>query len=678
MSLTLQAELNKKKKKKEGKGQGDDKPRPAWMLETGTHSSAGKKFDYKRQLPEDMVRIVNKLKKNDECGEEYALQVIFLIRTAVELHRAYHMTIMTARILNELKESLELRVTFHLGVLRLTFKLEDGDYAIERKVPYDYDSEFQDLYTKIASSLANGHIDVHTALIYQDETKSGKHTSRLGLFFRDYPTRIAIYPIEAATCAVVFFGGSWSDGLVAGLAGLVSGVLQYMLMGCGWLGGVITDVVIGASTGIIAGVYFDMVGGKACMSGIILGTLYWFFYGTAFVLAILEMISGELETGVIRFVAVCVKTFVLCLGSSYGLDVVLSDLPKKWAQSSAYCGTDLDITKSHWRMPMYILCSLACLMQYRFPPVHYWRGLLIQIVAYEIQYQCQEYWYIAHDSSIDLAVGNLFAAAGAVVATAFMFEFLRRVRPWYYHSMMQTDAVTLESMSAFDQMKINALNGALHVGHHWGIVRTQKLRQMDLGKKLRKRRSTGAAMDRGNEEEEGEEGEGAWEHVEGVNLEEHEEAVMLSAVVSSEDTNMWSVLMPAVYMLVPGSMIAKLWFEAIFPTIQDIVCTEENTHQQGVLNGTATRVVCTSTSAGFTSVFGNLMVISTSLALGLIVGYSAVVVLWKSGELSKRLWTYCGELSKRLEVLCCRRVCGSRRSPPGSTPQAEGGGDSAV
>jgi hypothetical protein len=130
---------------------------------------------------------------------------------------------------------------------------------------------------------------------------------------------------------------------------------------------------------------------------------------------------------------------------------------------------------------------------------------------------------------------------------------------------------------------------------------------------------------------------------------------------------MWSVLMPAVYMLVPGSMIAKLWFEAIFPTIQDIVCTEENTHQQGVLNGTATRVVCTSTSAGFTSVFGNLMVISTSLALGLIVGYSAVVVLWKSGA-----------LSKRLEVLCCRRVCDSRRSSPGSTPQAGGGRDSAV
>jgi len=29
-----------------------------------------------------------------------------------------------------------------------------------------------------------------------------------------------------------------------------------------------------------------------------MGTLYWFFYGTAFVIGLLEIIAGELETGV--------------------------------------------------------------------------------------------------------------------------------------------------------------------------------------------------------------------------------------------------------------------------------------------------------------------------------------------------------------------------------------------
>ena len=36
-------------------------------------------------------------------------------------------------------------------------------------------------------------------------------------------------------------------------------------------------------------------------------------------IGLLEIIAGELETGVTRFVAVSVKTFVLSLGASLGL-----------------------------------------------------------------------------------------------------------------------------------------------------------------------------------------------------------------------------------------------------------------------------------------------------------------------------------------------------------------------
>ena len=43
-----------------------------------------------------------------------------------------------------------------------------------------------------------------------------------------------------------------------------------------------------------------------------MGTLYWFFYGTAFVVGLVEILAGELETGVTRFMAVSIKTFVLC------------------------------------------------------------------------------------------------------------------------------------------------------------------------------------------------------------------------------------------------------------------------------------------------------------------------------------------------------------------------------
>ena len=55
--------------------------------------------------------------------------------------------------------------------------------------------------------------------------------------------------------------------------------------------------------------------------------------------------------------------------------------------------------------------------------------------------------------------------------------------------------------------------------------------------------------------------------------------------------------MPALYQLVPGSLISKLWFDSIFPP--QLATAEQD-------------------------VFSSLMVTSISLALGLIIGLAAV------------------------------------------------------
>ena len=73
--------------------------------------------------------------------------------------------------------------------------------------------------------------------------------------------------------------------------------------------------------------------------------------------------------------------------------------------------------------------------------------------------------------------------------------------------------------------------------------------------------------------------------------------------------------MPAVYQLVPGSIIAKFWFSAIF---------YENTYlKEGESNPNSQE-----------SVFANLMVTSASIALGLILGFalfqSAIFIVGRS------------------------------------------------
>ena len=254
------------------------------------------KFDI-RTLPADMQRVYKDLAKLQ--GEEYALCVIFTIRTAIGLHRAWHMTLLTSKILSQLKDRFRLRMTWSLGVFTLNFRMSDGESELHRKVPYDYDAEYQDSFYRMAIALMDNEITVHEALIYQSETVKGEHTAKSGRFLRDFPGRLVLYPGVAATCAVIFFGGDWVDFGVAALCGLATGIVE---MTVGYFGfGILSDTCVGLTTGIIGGLFYRFGGESVCISSIFLGTLYWFFYGTAFVLGILEIIAGE-----VRIVSNCV------------------------------------------------------------------------------------------------------------------------------------------------------------------------------------------------------------------------------------------------------------------------------------------------------------------------------------------------------------------------------------
>lgn len=95
-----------------------------------------------------------------------------------------------------------------------------------------------------------------------------------------------------------------------------------------------------------------------------------------------------------------------------------------------------------------------------------------------------------------------------------------------------------------------------------------------------------------------------------IKLSKHEEMAIVQTIVSAGSLNMWALLMPAIYQLVPGSVIARFWFNMIFPPPND----EDNPAQDDV--------------------FASLMVVSTSLALGIILGFALFRALeygcWRS------------------------------------------------
>jgi hypothetical protein len=555
------------------------------------------KFDTST-LPADLQRVYGHLKKVH--GEEYALTFIFIFNTGVELHRAWHMTLLTTKILQQVKDKLGVRMTWELGVLKLKFRVEDGTFEIHRKVPYDYDSEFQDIYMRIAVALSDGEITIYEALNYQAEVKQGKHTAKTGLFIRDFPGRLVVYPVLALTCTVIFFGGDWTDAGIAAICGIVCGIIEWFLSeGLGGEAKILIDIIIGTVTGIIGSLFYRFGDQSVCLSAVFLGNLYWYFYGTAFVIGILEIIAGELEVGVTRFIAVSVKTFVLCLGASLGMLVVLEDASDTWNTHTENCGL-IDLDAKWWRIPLYLLCSAGALAQYRFQVIRWWRGLAVQLVGYEVQYRMQVYFGQFHAQDfLDTATSNILGAAAAVCTACLLSWGLDQLRYYYYGRLLQRDQE--DDAGAMGDFAYNFVAGMTQLVTNLGLGRPADVAAQKLGEKISKQSQEMAdpVHPRGK-----------------IELTEEEEQLTVSIIVDAQDHNIWAVLMPAVYQLVPGSLIARMWFTSIFPP--PLVT------QQETIPGTDFTYTTYSLDANSDNIFSNLMVISTSLALGLIIGFAIV------------------------------------------------------
>lgn len=552
------------------------------------------KFDTS-SIPDDAKRVYKHLE--NKYGEDYALQFIFALNTAIELHRAWHMTLLTAKILQQIKEKFGLFMTWDLGVIKLKIRVEDGGYELNRRVPYDYDSEYQDLYMRISTALIEGQINVHEALVFQAEVKSGVHTAKSGLFLRDFPGRLILYPLESATCAVIFFGGRWKDAGIAALTGLVAGIFEYALNVVGGEMKILTDIIVGFSTGLIAGLFYGYVE-KNCLPAIFLGTLYWFFYGTAFVIGLLEIIAGQLETGVTRFMAVSIKTFVLSLGAGLGLMTAIpSSARDDWFKSQDEVCMTGDFIDKWWRIPLYLLCSASALGQYRTPIIYYWRGLAVQLAAYEVQYQSFKFHEKLHTrDNLDTSSSNILGAAAAVFAACFLSFFSRKVRYFYTLRLYQKDD---SKNTKIGNLVFGTMKATIKMLTCLRLGRQSDFLKLSMASKLRSQRAE--LYNPTHERNE-------------ITLSDDEQNLILEAIVGAQDLNVWSILMPALYQLVPGSLIAKLWFNSIFPP-QTI-----NHKYINNLEGFAENSVDE-------SVLGNLMVISTSLALGLIIGFACVQIL---------------------------------------------------
>lgn len=568
-------------------------------------------------LPPDLRRVFDRLK--EMFSEEYALTVVFSIRTAVELHRAWHVSLLTSSLLQQIKNKFKLRMSWNLGVTDLFFRFEDGLYELHRRVPYDYDSEYQDMYFKTAVALVEGRIGIHDALLFQKELKEEIHTCPSGKFLRNNPGRLLLYPFQAATCCVIFFQGDWYDAGVSALCGITAGSIEWALSSKKLFANVsesklLIDFTVGLVTGLIGGIFYEYVtDGDVCLQSVFLGTLYWFFYGTAFVVGLLEIIAGELQTGVTRFLAVSVKTFVLTIGSAVGMTLIFRDnVFQTWTEQkqSGVCDSldlgNLPPWDPWWRIPFYLLCSVSVLGQYRFIVMNYVFGLLVQLAAYVGQEGAKYKLKADHTlDGMDTVFGDIAGAACAVAAATVIAFLVDHAR--FYSSGIVTN-VNNEEETWFSKFASEIFECSVRINNWCGLGRNLANRSAAVWEKLEEESKK---QDKPKSQ---------------IKLEEEDEATLVEEAVEAQEFNVWSLLMPAVYQLVPGSKLALYWYNVIFPP-QPIVVQNDVTplllfNETDDLLESDLDIEVRASSAE-----NALWLTSISLALGLILGLAIVRVV---------------------------------------------------
>jgi len=205
-----------------------------------------------------------------------------------------------------------------------------------------------------------------------------------------------------------------------------------------------------------------------------------------------------------------------------------------------------------------------------------------------------------------------------VVTACLLSRLVDVIQQKYYAQLLQRGKHRDDSASKVDDVLYAIVAAEAKFSAKLNLGRKAEVEKIELEKKLR--REAAEIRDPGNPRTK-------------IELSKKEEDLLIDTIITAESINVWAMLMPAVYQLVPGSMIAKLWFNSIFPPpliTKDVP-----------IEGTNFTYHTYELDSNQDDVFSNLMVISCSLALGLIVGFAFVqlfqrfynaVAFWESDE----------------------------------------------
>ena len=203
--------------------------------------------------------------------------------------------------------------------------------------------------------------------------------------------------------------------------------------------------------------------------------------------------------------------------------MVVGNATDVWFEQQENCGTGsgIDLTVVWWRVPLYLLCSVAVLGQYRFPVARYWRALVTMLIGYEVQYRTQTFFNNIHDQdALDTALSNVLGCASAVVSACIVSYWLNQFQ--YFNDLRILNPDHPDTKNFMGKTIRRYKKFLVKLESLVGLSRSIDKDRLEMEKKLKKEWKKDASQ-------------------RDIVLKENEHNVLLDTIIGTQDMNIWCV-----------------------------------------------------------------------------------------------------------------------------------------
>jgi hypothetical protein len=496
-------------------------------------------------LPAALRPLVKRLEASDAVTVEEMISILFIVRLVDAMHRVAYATFLTHSFMDELRKKLSVPdLELELEVNATRWSYQQGTLMVYHRIAWDFDGNAMQVLSRIALGVLEGKITAEEGLAMIGECEDESvGFERFTMFYRTFPGRIFVIPLLASCGGALYFEGTYYDLAFGMLTGSVAGLIHYLCAVKPQLAAV-QDLLVSISTAMISTMALTVLPDKVCFTAQVLGTLFWFLYGVSFMISLYEMTSDLLITGLTRFARAILNSFVLAFGVVIGVwmagygghdrfeNILNQDCSMLQAKVSDY-----------WYFVLYPIVSMGALMQMRVSVRHWGICLVVQFVAVASQYVLKETWkqpvfvsnflpaYLATlTAHIVIVTANRFAITQLhIPSTAYLFKRFKKVKTTApeakkppqpanvlnSHNISGASAAPLDRRQALLQSKMVANDRILFIDDGWA--------------------DDGLSVD----------------------------GYVRNERFQYQRSDLWFCLLPALYLLVPGSSVWRIAFFSI-------------------------------------------------------------------------------------------------------------------